>query len=118
MRHRKQTAASMVLMLSVIAGLALVGAGCSTLGSHCADLPDDVQVAGGGFSIMWQAPQEGTAYVVEKTSNKILATETLAEDEWFEYEVEQEDGGAVFKMTTGVSLEEARIVLYFLPEPE
>lgn len=119
MTGRRERVIRIALVAGLVAGLLTVGAGCSTLGSsHRADLPANVKVVGGGFEIIWQAPQGGTAYVVEKTSGKILKTETLSEDEWFEYEVDQEDGGAVFKMTTGVDLANARIVLYFQPASE
>lgn len=103
-----------------VVGLMLVAAGCSTMGPlRGGDLPRGAKVVGGGFQIDWEAPTAGTAYLVEETSGKIITTESLDEDETFEFQADLSDADmmAVFEQVTGVDIETARLVLYFKPSP-
>ena len=99
----------------VVAGLALIAAGCVTTQYYPATgLPGHLEVVGGGLTINWKAPTAGTAYLVEKTSGKIIETESLDEGEAFEFEIDPE-GAATFEKAVGVPLQNARIVLLFKP---
>ena len=105
-----------VTIIALILGLIMIVTGCnSARRSLRADLPNDAQIVGGGFSIDWISPSRGTVYVVERTSGKILITEALNNGESFSFDIDPEEDAAKFKMATGVDPSEARIVLYFKP---
>jgi len=100
-----------------IVGLMAV-AGCSTTGSlGRGDLPTGVQVVGGGFMINWDAPTNGTAYLVETMSGKIVETRSVEEGDTYDFEMSLDDEDVVkaFENAFGVPMEKARFVLYFKP---
>lgn len=102
-------------MAVVVAGLALIATGCVATQDYAVPgLPHNLEVVGGGLTINWKAPTAGTAYLVEKTSGKIIETESLDEGEVFEFEIDPEEP-ATFEKAVGVPLPNARIVLLFKP---
>ncbi len=104
------------VIVCMVVALVMIVAGCSSTQSMGpVELPANVQVVGGGLKITWEAPAKGTVYLVEKVSGKVIVTETLAEGEYYEFEVDPEDAAEAFKAATGTELEDARLVLYFKP---
>jgi hypothetical protein len=65
--------------LGIIA-LGIVLAGCAT-----SDLPRGARLVGGGLKIEYRAPANGTAILLERTSRRIVATESLSEGDPFEF---------------------------------
>lgn len=99
-----------------IAGLVIVAAGCGTMGPpHEADLPSGLQAVGGGLVINWKAPVEGTAYLVERTSSRVIETRSLNEGELYDFEIHPGEVIQTFEVAFGVPLADARFVLYFKP---
>lgn len=108
------------MMISAIVVLMMTSAGCSTtMLSGGADLPSNTQIVGGGFRIYWEAPAPGTVYLVEKTSGKILETESLDGGASYEFDMDLSDEGVVgaFERIIGDDAKKARLVLYFKPAP-
>lgn len=105
------------LAAAAIVGLMLVGEGCTTIAPlQGNDLPRDVQIVGGGFRINWIAPTDGTVYLYEKKSGKIVETESLSEGDSYEFEMDlDEEVTRTFENAFGVSMKEAKLVLYFKP---
>src|SRR5690242_8514776 len=60
-------------VLTIIAGVALLTAGCR---SSVSSLPPGARVVGGGLKIEYSSSQPGTAILVEKTTGKTVATKT------------------------------------------
>jgi hypothetical protein len=100
----------------VAVGLMLIATGCTTLSQNQPEtgLPRNLEVVGGGLTINWIAPTAGTAYLVEKTSGKIIETRAMNEGDVFKFEVDP-DQPTVFERSIGVNLNNARIVLLFKP---
>jgi hypothetical protein len=108
------------MMAAGVVGLVMIAGGCSTMASSSkADLPRGAQVVGGGFGIDWEVPTAGTVYLVEKTSGKIIETESLDEGMSYDFEMDLSDDEVVgaFERATGVDVKQARLVLYFKPAP-
>jgi hypothetical protein len=63
-----------------ILALGMVLAGCAT-----SDLPKGARLVGGGLKIEYQAPADGTAILMERTSGRIIATESLSEGNSFDF---------------------------------
>jgi len=102
-----------------IVGLLMI-AGCSTTAfSGRTGVPQGAKAVGGGFAIDWEAPTAGTAYLVEETSGKIIETESLDEDETFEFDADLSIDEVVrtLEQVMGVDISKARLVLYFKPSP-
>ncbi len=116
MTRMKQGAIRISAIAVVVVGLVIIAAGCSSMPMmRPAELPTGLQVVGGGFNIYWEAPAKGTVYLVEKTSGKAIATESVEEGEAYEFDLDPEDDANAFKAATGVELKDARLVLYFKP---
>ena len=103
----------------VVVGLVMIATSCTGPAQDYppTGLPRHLEVVGGGMSINWMAPTAGTAYLVEKTSGKIIETKWLKEGEGYQFEVSP-DQPTVFERAVGVSLNNARIVLLFQPAPK
>jgi len=102
--------------------LAVVLTGCTT-----SNLPRGARLVGGGLSVEYTAPSDGTAILIERTSGRIVASESLVEGDtftfkpnWNSYEevlfrmfgdtnVAQEGGWVVIPTNTVLQL-------YFVPE--
>ena len=102
--------------IAVVFGLVLVVAGCGLTGSlRGTDLPRGLQVVGAGFVIDWDAPAEGTAYLVERTSGKVIETRSLDEGESYDFSIDADEAASAFEKAVGIPLADARLVLYFKP---
>jgi hypothetical protein len=55
-------------------------AGCAT-----SDLPRGARFVGGGLMVDYEAPTDGTAILIERTSRRIVATESLSEGSSFRF---------------------------------
>ncbi len=69
------------LFAVVLAGaVSLMAVGCASKG-----LPRGARLVGGGLSIKYAAPQDGTVILMERTSRRIVATESRGEGDEFEF---------------------------------
>ena len=89
-----------------IAHLAIVSLGIALSGCETADLPHGASLVGGGTTIDYKAPSDGTAILVERTSGKMFVTKYLPEGEDFHFEVDS---------TTAPALTNTYFRLYFVP---
>jgi len=95
----------------------LILTGCRTSPPLEADgLPGDQYLVGGGMMIDWEAPEAGTAYLVEKTSGKIIETRSLAQGDSYTFSVASGAQAAEFEKMLGIRFAEARFLLYFRPD--
>ena len=91
-------------------------AGCSTPRYLPADgVPDDQYLVGGGLMIDWKAPSEGTAYLVEKTTGKIIETRSMEAGDSFSFSVSSGSQAAEFEKALGIKFSDAQFMLYFQP---
>ena len=95
-------------------GTLLLAIGCSTTGS----LPRTAQVVGGGLQIQWEAPAEGTVILIEKTTQKTVATKSLSEGDSFQFDVSRESDASVLSAVFPTIPSNAHFVLYFTPAPK
>jgi hypothetical protein len=92
-------------------------AGCRTSPPLQADgLPGEQYLVGGGMMIDWEAPEAGTAYLVEKTSGKIVETRSLAKGDSYTFAIASGGQAAEFEKMLGIKFSEARFLLYFRPD--
>ena len=90
--------------------------GCRTSPPLQADgLPGEQYLVGGGMMIDWEAPEAGTAYLVEKTSGKIVETRSLAQGDSYTFSIASGGQASEFEKMLGVRFSEARLLLYFQP---
>lgn len=80
-------------------------------------VPGEEYLVGGGVMINWQAPAEGTAYLVEKTSGKIVETRSMKRGDVYDFSIGSAGQAVEFEKVFGVKLSEARLLLYFQPAP-
>ncbi len=99
-------------------GLAL--AGCSTPRQLQADgLPDEQYLVGGGVMIDWKAPAAGVAYLVEKTTGKIIETRSMEAEDNFGFSVTSQAQAEEFERILGLTkFSEALFWLYFKPDDQ
>jgi hypothetical protein len=64
--------------------LGLILAGCATSPSHSA-LPRGAQLVGGGLAINYEVPGDGTVILLERTSGRTVATESITEGQSFTF---------------------------------
>jgi len=96
--------------------LALLLRGCRTSRPVLADgLPGEEYLVGGGVMINWQASAEGTAYLVEKSSGKIVETRSMKRGDIYDFSIGSASQASEFEKVFGVKLSEARLLLYFQP---
>jgi len=95
-------------------------AGCSTLSTSSEGpftkngIPHSRYLVGGGFSIEYTAPANGTAYWVEETTGKILETKSLNSGDKAEFGGASPDPDSV-KQVLGIDIKDAKFTLYFVP---
>ena len=96
--------------------IVLAFSGCSTPRYLPADgLPADQYLVGGGLMIDWKAPSEGTAYLVEKTTGRIIETRSMEAGDSFGFSVSSGPQATEFERTLGIKFADARLLLYFKP---
>ena len=77
-------------------------------------LPNRKYLVGGGLDIEWRVPQNGTVYLVEETTGKIVITKSFPADKVFEFNpgsTEPEKTKEIF----GIDMSELKFSLYFIP---
>ena len=94
-------------------------AGCSTLSTSSegpftkSGVPHSRYLVGGGFSIEYIAPANGTAYWVEETTERILQTQSMNSGDKAQF------GGGMdadsVKQALGIDVKDAKFTLYFVP---
>ena len=101
-----------------LAALVLVfaGIGCRTTPPlQAGGLPDEQYLVGGGLMIDWKAPTEGTAYLVEKNTGKIIETRSLGAGDSYSFSVASSNQATDIERMLGIKLADARFMLYFRP---
>jgi hypothetical protein len=91
-------------------------AGCSTLSEGPltkSGIPHSRYLVGGGFSIEYIAPTNGTAYWVEETTEKILETKSLNSGDKAEFGGSMDADGV--KQALGIDVKDTKFTLYFVP---
>ena len=78
-------------------------------------LPADKYLIGGGFKVEWTAPTDGTFIVGEKTTGKILVTESATEGEGVEFSLGDDEDFATLEKMLGVPVKQARLQAYWIP---
>jgi len=106
------------IMLFANVGVALITAGCGPTDGRFRPnmLPGDLQLIGGGLNIHWEPPEPGTAYLVEKRTDKIIETRTLAQGEPFVFEINSIVEAQDLQEMLGVDIDRAEFLLYFKPQ--
>ncbi|MCK4400681.1 hypothetical protein KAW08_00075 [bacterium] len=108
LRSKFFAAVGLVLALSF-------GSGCVTTSTFTkSGLPSKQFVVGSGFVIEYYASSDGTALWVEGNTNRILKTESLRKDDMVTYDVE--DFRDLIEEKLGISIKDAVLTLYFVPE--
>jgi hypothetical protein len=103
-----------VLAISLL--VVLAAGGCEAgKPSPVVRLPDAPQMVGGGMMIEWKAPARGTAYLVEKQTNKIVETRSLEEGEVYCFAATSVVQADEFEQMLGIRFARARFLLYFEP---
>ena len=109
-----QIANGVSLAILVLGIIGIAGCGSEQTGPfRSSGLPSKKYLVGGGFMITWLAPEDGTAYVVEETTTKILQTEFLQKGEKFKFSLGFKPDE--FERIMGIKLGEATFNLYFVP---
>jgi hypothetical protein len=80
--------------------------------------PDQPRLVGGGMTIEWQAPQPGTAYLVEMRTGKIVETRTLEAGEVYSFSATSVVRADEFEQMLGIRFAKAQFLLYFEPADE
>ena len=93
-------------------GVFLVTVSCSTTG-----LPRGAILVGGGSHISYNPPGDGTLILVEKTSGRIVVTQSSGDGK-FEFDATAEEQIQMLKSGFGAPPTNARYVLYFVPREE
>ena len=110
------------IILAVLAVIVLTGCKAEMVSDTDGDfnskgLPNSRYFIGGGLEIVWTAPQEGTAYLVEENTGKFIITKSLEADEKFDFSpgnVKPQEAKEIF----GVEMSKLKFCLYFIPTEE
>jgi hypothetical protein len=93
------------------AGIALLIAGCST-----GTLPRGARLVGGGLKIDWSTEEVGTVILVERTTGKTVATESI-NGSHFEFDISEVHNARVVQaIFGGAPPTNAQFSLYFVPD--
>jgi hypothetical protein len=111
----KRWCAVVLTAVASLVGVALSGGCGSQKASQVSRLPGDKQLVGGGMMIEWRAPEAGTVYLVEKTTDKIVETHSLEEGEVYSWTVTSVVQAEDLQELLGVKFSKARFLLYFEP---
>jgi hypothetical protein len=119
MKKVSHTPGAVPLAVASLLGLAVLVAGCGPdQGAAVTPLPDAPRLVGGGIMIAWQAPEPGTAYLVEKQTGKIVETRSLAEGETYSFAATSVVQADEFEQMLGIPFGRAQFLLYFEPAAE
>jgi hypothetical protein len=104
--------------IAILASLAvaLVLAGCESQSRSRKGFPSSGQrLVGGGLMIAWEAPEEGTVYLVEKETGKLVETRSMEEGEAYTFAVESVVDAEDLEEMLGINFARAEFLLYFEP---
>jgi preprotein translocase subunit SecA len=68
--------------------------------------------------IEWKAPEQGTVYLVEKQTGKIIETRSLEEGEVYSFAAKSAVQADEFEQMLGIRFSRAHFQLYFEPADE
>jgi hypothetical protein len=80
-------------------------------------LPKEHYRVGGGFNIKYEAPADGTFYLVDLSSGKFVVTKNVTEADTFEFSIDPTNIDEETR-ACGVDTRISKLVLYFVPKPE
>ena len=91
----------------------LLAAGCAST----SNLPSGARRVGGGLQIDWRPPADGTAILVETTTGRTIATQSVSVEGnvGFNFDVTREQDAAALKALFPTMPTNAQFVLYFVP---
>ena len=109
----KTTITPFILVLALFTG-------CATNSSfQHSGIPKEKHLAGGGFEYSFQAETNGTLYIVEKNTKRIIETKPMKKSEKVSSQISDTEKFATsFERLYGMPTSEAQIVLYFIPDGE
>ena len=97
----------------------VLAAGCMSSGKFSdKGMPDRKYQVGGGWTIKYAAPTDGTIYLFEETTGKIIETRTVSKGEKVTYNStpeEEAQQAARLEKSVGITMKEARQSLFFIP---
>ena len=111
---------------AVLAGIVILAAGCRTLSPGRDELrtdvfdhdgiPDSRFLVGGGYFIIYRADVQGELFLVDETSERLLATVSLqpGEDHEMIYDIRDEKLAASLD-ALGIDPKKAEFKLFFVP---
>jgi hypothetical protein len=104
-------------IISLITALTLF-TGCATNSSfQHGGIPKEKYLAGGGFEYVFQAEADGTLYIVEKNTKRIIETKPMKRSEKVSSQISDTEKFATsFEKLYGMPTSEAQIILYFIPD--
>lgn len=108
-----------VWMVLVMCVSLLYVTGCSSFNQTAFGhdgLPKEQYRVGGGLVIEYEAPQDGTFYLVDQKSGKFIATQSIDEGSTFDFSLPDTDEDQYQELTQ--SLVNGKLVLYFVPDPQ
>jgi hypothetical protein len=79
-------------------------------------LPHEQYRVGGGFDIEYNAPADGTFYLLDLSSGKFVVTKNTTEGDTFDFSIDSADMDQA--KAFGINLEKSKLVLYFVPKPK
>ena len=104
------------IVAAAVSFVVLALAGCSSEERlRPAYLSGESRLVGGGLKIEWKAPEAGTVYLVEKRTDKLVQTYTLATGESYKFMVESVVDAEELEELIGISMAKAQFLLYFKP---
>lgn len=110
----KKCTCAFILMVFVIG---LVGCNSNTSSglNPTTGLPRDQYLVGGGLMLDYVAPCDGTGFLIEKTSARIIATQSMKKGDHFDGpgSISDEDSQKYF----GMPISKLKLELYFVPKP-
>jgi len=80
-------------------------------------LPKEQYRVGGGLVIEYEAPQDGTFYLVDQKSGTFIATQSIDEGSTFDFSLPDVYYEDQYEDLTQ-SLVDGKLVLYFVPDPQ
>ncbi len=91
----------------------LLAAGCAST----SNLPSGARRVGGGVQIDWRPPVDGTAILVETTTGRTIATQSVSVEGnvGFNFDVTREQDADALKALFPTMPTNAQFVLYFVP---
>jgi hypothetical protein len=97
-------------VIMMILGLALLLGGCRSSGPFdWRGLPREHYYVGGGYDLDYTAPIAGTLYIVEKRTDKLIGTKSMAKGERHQSTMNLDH------KALGIDPDEMRFAFYFIP---